>query len=514
MTRQTKLHVGIIGGGIAGATIAIRLAALGIQTTVFERTESLVNGPPMCHLHAGGNLYREIPDSDCVSLLKQAIEMIRLYPSSIDVRPTLIAIPKHDHGSPLDLLPRLQLLTATYAQLIKQDNNNKVLGEVDNYFQTFERTELEALARLPKVDKPCCTQQWMIAAAKLLDLDQLKYPVIAVQEYGWNIFRLAACTQLALAQYPNAQILTNTQVTQVTPCYGDTLQWTLEYLTTTTHIDSPPPNTKQAAVQPQTQSITVDYLINACGFRTGQIDDMVGISAERMLEFKASYVAHWQQNASEYNGVLPEIIIHGVRGTAQAMAQLTPYPNGYYQIHAMSKDITLFADGLVKTESSSAQPQLNPVYLKYINDGWHTKILQQRSQKAIDYVSQFVPAFANAIPTRNALYGAQQIPGQDDSLRVADVSLYREQHYARAENVKASSALFAADEVVQELLAMGFICADTFDDTLRQHHQWQYLQQASIQDIEQLATTLSIQRQFPPAMAKVNNAVHLTDETI
>ncbi|XQF93840.1 NAD(P)-binding protein [Pseudoalteromonas espejiana] len=29
--------MGILGGGTAGATIAIRLAALGIHTTVFEK---------------------------------------------------------------------------------------------------------------------------------------------------------------------------------------------------------------------------------------------------------------------------------------------------------------------------------------------------------------------------------------------------------------------------------------------------------------------------------------------
>lgn len=31
-------RVGILGGGTAGATIAIRLAALGLETYVFEKT--------------------------------------------------------------------------------------------------------------------------------------------------------------------------------------------------------------------------------------------------------------------------------------------------------------------------------------------------------------------------------------------------------------------------------------------------------------------------------------------
>ncbi|MFP3457848.1 FAD-dependent oxidoreductase, partial [Psychrobacter sp. SIMBA_152] len=91
--------------------IAIRLAALGIKTTIFEKKTSLIDGPPMCHLHAGGNLYREIPDQDCIDLLKQCIDILRLYPYSIDVRPTVFAVPTRDDDSPDDLLPRLDKLT-------------------------------------------------------------------------------------------------------------------------------------------------------------------------------------------------------------------------------------------------------------------------------------------------------------------------------------------------------------------------------------------------------------------
>ena len=189
------------------------------------------------------------------------------------------------------------------------------------------------------------------------------------------------------------------------------------------------------------------------------------------------------------------------------MAQLTPYPEGYYQIHAMTKDITLFEDGLVKTATSSAQPKLNTAYLRYINDGWNPEVLMQRSQKAIDYVSQFVPAFHTATPTGNALYGGQQIPGKNDTLRVADVSLYRQKHYARAENVKASSTLHAADVIIDELLAMGLLQSEGFDDSIRQQHKWQYVQQYHRQDVDQLAQTFSQQRYFPEAMAKVKNPI-------
>nr|MDT0253188.1 FAD-dependent oxidoreductase [Endozoicomonas sp.] len=60
--------VGIVGGGMAGSTAALKMAGLGIETHLFEAKNSLVSGPPICHLHAGGNLYREISESQCVAL--------------------------------------------------------------------------------------------------------------------------------------------------------------------------------------------------------------------------------------------------------------------------------------------------------------------------------------------------------------------------------------------------------------------------------------------------------------
>ncbi|MCG7588255.1 FAD-dependent oxidoreductase, partial [Photobacterium sp. OFAV2-7] len=49
------------------------------------------------------------------------------------------------------------------------------------------------------------------------------------------------------------------------------------------------------------------------------------------------------------------------------------------------------------------------------------------------------------------LFGAQQIPGDDPSLRAADIS-FAGRRYARTEIVKASSALSAAEGVIQQLV--------------------------------------------------------------
>lgn len=503
---QPVKRVGILGGGTAGSTIAIRLAALGVETYLFEKQSSLIDGPPMCHLHAGGNLYREIPDADCVALLEQCIDILRLYPHTIDVRPTVFAVPTRDAGLPEDLLPRLDILTDAYRKLIEQDSANKVLGDPEDYYQLYSHEQLLKLSTQAQVAKPSCIDEWMIPVAKYLDLNKVKFPLIVVQEYGWNIFRLAASAQLALAEYDHAHVLTNTQVKQVvavdcadcTTADHHVSKWCIEYQRDT----SQDPDAAKTTIN-KPESIEVDYLINACGFRTGIIDDMVGIDVARMVEFKSSYITHW----GESGGQIPEIIIYGERGTPEGMAQLTPYPDGYFQIHGMSKFITLFNDGLVASTNDSAQPKLPEQYVHYIEDGWDKAPLQARSQQSIDYVAEFVPTFHSARTVGNALYGGQQIPGEDDTLRVADVSLYKHLHYARAENVKASSTLIAADEIVNELIGIGIINDNKADNQARYAHQWSYLLNNNRATIDKVAQNLAEARGFPIPMAKVNHSI-------
>lgn len=86
---------------------------------------------------------------------------------------------------------------------------------------------------------------------------------------------------------------------------------------------------------------------------SGAIDDMAGFKRKRMLQFKAAYITNW----GECEGRWPEIIIHGKRNTPHGMAQLTPYAGGYFQIHGMTDQITLFKNGLVKSNDHTSQPQ-------------------------------------------------------------------------------------------------------------------------------------------------------------
>lgn len=473
--------VAIIGGGTAGSTIAIRLAMAGVNVHLFEKNASLINSPPMCHLHAGGNLYREISEDDCKTLMRQCIDIAKLYPHSIDVRPTVITVPKRDDDTAEGLLPRLDALTAYYKRLIKQDKTNQILGKADNYYQVFDRKTLNQLAKLKPVKVPQNTQEWLIPVAQWVNLNKLQMPVIAVQEYGWNIFRLSASAQLQLEKLPNAHVFTHTKISELNQTDRG---WQLTFETDKGKIGT----------------LTADFVINACGFRTGVIDDKVGIKVKRMVEFKASYLSEWTGKQA-YNGQLPEIIFHGERGTPHGMAQFTPYPDGIFQLHGMTENVTLFKDGLTKSDDNSSQPPINPQYVSYIDNGWDKSALKTRTQNAIDYVAEFIPDFGKATPIDNALYGGQQVPSDDISTRVADLQVFADKNYAIAENVKANSALDVADGVVDALIK-----AKLLDKSAKKRPTWQKL---DVKDVNKLAKKLAKQRGYPLSMAKVNRALTL-----
>jgi hypothetical protein len=389
-----------------------------------EKGDSLVNGPPICHLHAGGNLYREISSHQCTELLEQSINTVRLFPHTINRRPTVIATPKSDSGDPQDILGRLSIIRSCYEKLINDDPLNEVLGPASGYFKSYTESKLKELSQKQQTTPPKDLDDWMIPFAQNAKLESLKYPVIAVQEYGWSVFRLAASATLALEKMENCHVMTHT--TLIRAQYDDN-NWLLTY----------------QGRDNDTHQMRADYLVNACGYQTGTVDDKADYQRSRMVEFKAAYLARW----SECHQLWPEVIFHGPRGTSKGMAQLTPYANGVFQLHGMTQDITLFKDGLVSSTSESAQPKLPQQLAGKITHGWPLMAMNERTTKAICHIEQFIPSFGSAQMVAKPLYGAQQIPGSDASLRSTDVS-FESKNYARVEVVKGSSALGAARKIV------------------------------------------------------------------
>ena len=470
-----KAKIAIIGGGVSGSSTALYLGQLGLNVTLFEKEPSLVSGPPFCHLHAGGNLYREISDKQCVTLLKQSIDFLRFYPFVVDYRPTVIVLPTTDKSTPSALLPRLELLQEEYQKIIDKDINNKVLGESSDYYKLYEREELEALQQLNSVSTPNSSDEWMIPVAKNIDLDKVQYPLIMVQEYGLNLFRLASGAKLALNELSSVALRTETEVTDIK---REKNAWNVSYKNE----------------QLETQE-SFDYLINSTGFRTGKIDDMLDAPCKGMVEFKAAYVSKWEEKEQT---LFPEIIFHGERGTPQGMGQFTPYPGGYFQLHGMTTDITLYKDGLVANTPLSCQPKLGRNFMDKIEKSWSTEETHKRTHLAIKHLSQFIPAFEKATVASKPLFGAQQIPGDDPTLRVAEVS-FPTDCYARCEIVKVSSVMDMIDAITKKLIGLNYL-----DASVQGTRDFKHLKSLTEADIKACAEKLCEQREYPSCLANRN----------
>ncbi len=461
------MKIAIVGGGVAGASVAIYLHSLGADVTLFEKKGMLIAGPPACHLHAGGNLYPDIDDTQRLRLLRESIEFVRFYPQAIERRPTALSVPVHIPLDPKELEERAFILAQAYGDLVVKDSKAKVLGDPEHYVLSFNHKQLQELQELPTPKVPQNHLEWMISFAKEVDLAKLKYPVLLVQEYGINIFRLSAIAQLLLQ---DATIHYGTKVVEAKhQKKGFRLGYEKEGKRYSEHFD---------------------FLINAMGFESGYLDDWLGYKKSRLVEFKAAYIASYRQEH-----LYPEMIFHGIRGTDRGMAQFTPYSGGYYQLHGMRKDITLFEDGVAKSSEVSSQPKLPQKYIDWIEKGWPREVALHRTQRAIEYVSRYMPDFKRAQPTPTPLYGAQQIPGDNLTLRAAEVS-FEGDRYARCEIVKVSSILSMADAILQKLIALGAL------DPSRQGGRI-YPKPLPEAKIDSLAKEIAKARGYPEAMAKI-----------
>ena len=166
----------------------------------------------------------------------------------------------------------------------------------------YTREQIEKLKHFPMPVQPADMDEWMIPVAKNIDLEKVQFPLILVQEYGLNLFRLASSVRLSLDEKPNCRLLLGHKVTAVSRAAGPG-SWSLGY-----------------EHQGKTYKENFDFLINAAGFKTGKIDDMLGYKRERLVEFKAAYVSRWDTCDTPW----PEVVFYGERGTPQGMAQFTP----------------------------------------------------------------------------------------------------------------------------------------------------------------------------------------------
>ena len=180
------------------------------------------------------------------------------------------------------------------------------------------------------------------------------------------------------------------------------------------------------------------------------------------------------------------------------MGQFTPYPGGYFQLHGMTKEITLYEDGLVANSTVSCQPHLKQNFIEKIEKSWSKEETVERTTSAIKHLAQFIPDFTSATVGSKPLFGAQQIPGDDPTLRVAEVS-FPTNRYARCEIVKVSSTLDMLDAITKELIGLGYL-----DSEVKGKRDIEVLQSLIDEDITSYGEILCKEREYPIMLAHRN----------
>jgi len=100
------------------------------------------------------------------------------------------------------------------------------------------------------------------------------------------------------------------------------------------------------------------------------------------------------------------------------MAQFTPYYGGFYQLHGMSKRITLFDNGLVKSGLNSSYPKLDDKFLEIIKSGWSRDLAELRTKRAIEHLESIFQILLKRqeVTFEVHLWGSK-IPGGNPDLR-------------------------------------------------------------------------------------------------
>jgi len=358
-----------------------------------------------------------------------------------------------------------------YCKILSKDSSLALLGDSTNYYSQYSYDDCVKLAKGVRQSNSNLTS--LSTALKIIDLRKLKFPIFSVNEFGINQFRIAALLTDILLNRENCTLKLNTSVTSIKK---QSSTFSLTYRADDSECIE-----------------TFDYVINACGYKSALTDSMLGIFKNRILEFKASYLAFWEQNVK-----IPELIFHGKRCTSNGMGQLTPYCDGLFQIHCMKEGISLFKNGLTASSKELHEIYSDNFLSNYQNFARNSTEVKNLTMESIKFISKYIPTFSDAVFAGKPFYGIQQIPGKDPSLRTADVC-FNMDGYVTVEIVKISSAIQAAENIIDRLKNEGHI---TNNNSIQNVNIAEKLPLKERRRLDVQAMNIAKKRGYPPAIAK------------
>ncbi|NDC95017.1 hypothetical protein EB118_14880 [bacterium] len=298
-------RIAVVGAGVGGVYAAICCAKAfrepgsrgsNVHIDVYEKGNSILNGPPYCHLHAGGFLYPEISTIDAQILFQHAIEFALEFPDALQHKPCIIAYNKKSKYVANDLVYKCKVIHYLYNCYYKTFGKTP-FGPIDNFYYVYQRKDVDYYLKhgtfnVQNTFHDPYAKKFIDA---LVDINSIKYPFISVCEYVINQNMIEQTLADNFFRQPNITLYTNTFVSV------DALR------------------------------NAYDWVISARGF----------YSVKDNVEYKSSWLIHIPRFTD-----FPEVAIIGERGTDNGMIQITPTStqSQVFQVHCMTKDSTIISD--------------------------------------------------------------------------------------------------------------------------------------------------------------------------
>jgi hypothetical protein len=352
------MEFNIVGGGIAGCTLALELSKIG-KVNLYEKKNYILNNGPYCRLHCG-LMYPMLSLKESAILLTHSIEFAQKFPQAILKRPCVITYNKNSKYNPSDLIKKCNYIQTKYSH---NHSHSRYLESPDIFYAIYTRNDIlhfkmygefiystnQARNFHDPFVKTFCTM--------LKNIDSIKYPFVSVNEFGIE--------QTIVESIIRHRITTTTSIK---------LYLNMSY------------------------ENKADFTINAkgaCSTNNG------------LLELKSSYLVKCKSLH------LPEIAIIGERETDIGMIQISPRKNNQVQVHYMNCNSTLF-QRVTKFSDFTLQNQKI-----IINNYIPPNIIQFRTQCAINQINKYLSInIDNKSPI--ALWGCQFIPGHSKDTRTSN----------------------------------------------------------------------------------------------
>jgi hypothetical protein len=385
--------VTVVGGGIAGCTVALELSKdKKCFINLYEKKSFILENAPYCRLHCG-LMYPMISFKESELLLKYSIEFAKEYPTAILKRPCVIMYNSQSNYKTVDLVNKCNFIKLKYTGLSSED---LPLGNSNTFFAMYTKNDVIHLKNTGEFLYSTCEARkfhdpYVKKVCKMLkDINSIKYPFVSVNEFGIEQDIVEKLIKNKIHSSSNIKLHLET-----------------EYLCQDTNTT----------------------VINAKGHLTLN---------NGLLELKSSWLIRSLSGLS----ACPEIAIIGERGTSQGMIQLSPRKNGEIQLHYMSLDSTLF-QRVTKFSEFTLQNQ------KIItNNCIPDDITITRTNNAIKQINKILYTNLSSNDCK-ALWGCQFIPDKIDTLRTSTYTLKKKTQKLEVDIqiVKAISSVYTAKKI-------------------------------------------------------------------